>query len=501
MSGYLGPQPVPQATQHRQTVTATAGLTSITTSGYQPGYVDVYMNGVKLVDGTDYTATDGASITLASAANANDIIEIIANVPFQLVGMTFTGTTTTQDLVATSSFKAPVWTTAGRPASPAVGMVGYNTTLGAIESWNGTSWQTGGGLVMQSVQTASFTAAAGNSYPINTTSGAVTATLPASATAGQQVNFFDYAGTAATNNITINPNGGNINGLTTSAVLSVGRGSVTLIYVDSTQGWVDISIGNNAYIRQNYSFSYLVVAGGGGGGYNASGGGGAGGLLSGSLSSVSPGTVYTVTVGAGGTGGGASVNDGTNGSNSVLSVAAVTAIGGGGAPGDPGTTVENGFSGGSGGGGRGTGSSGGSGTSGQGYAGGAGNGGTPFSGGGGGGAGGIGVNATGSGAGTGGIGVSSSITGTATYYAGGGGGGSYQGTQGSGGLGGGGAASVNATANTGGGGGGGANGGSGVVILSVPTASYSGITTGSPTVTTSGSNTVIKFTASGSYTA
>jgi hypothetical protein len=62
--------------------------------------------------------------------------------------------------------------------------------------------------------------------------------------------------------------------------------------------------------------------------------------------------------------------------------------------------------------------------------------------------------------------------------------------------------------NTGGGGGGGAGGGgaggaggSGVVILSVPTTNYTGTVTGSPTVTTSGSNTIIKFTASGSYTA
>jgi hypothetical protein len=44
-------------------------------------------------------------------------------------------------------------------------------------------------------------------------------------------------------------------------------------------------------------------------------------------------------------------------------------------------------------------------------------------------------------------------------------------------------------------------GGSGVVILSVPTASYSNTTTGSPTVTTSGSNTIIKYTSSGTYTA
>ena len=70
---------------------------------------------------------------------------------------------------------------------------------------------------------------------------------------------------------------------------------------------------------------------------------------------------------------------------------------------------------------------------------------------------------------------------------------------------------VAGTANTGGGGGGGGtnasgsdggrDGGSGVVILSVPTASYSGTTTGSPTITTSGANTIIKFTATGSYTA
>jgi hypothetical protein len=72
-------------------------------------------------------------------------------------------------------------------------------------------------------------------------------------------------------------------------------------------------------------------------------------------------------------------------------------------------------------------------------------------------------------------------------------------------------AGSNGTANLGGGGGGGPNtipqqgngysGGSGVVIISVPTANYTGTTTGSPTVTTNGANTVMKFTSSGSYTA
>jgi hypothetical protein len=44
-------------------------------------------------------------------------------------------------------------------------------------------------------------------------------------------------------------------------------------------------------------------------------------------------------------------------------------------------------------------------------------------------------------------------------------------------------------------------GGSGVVFISVPTSKYSGVYTGSPTITTSGSNTIIKFTGSGTYTA
>jgi hypothetical protein len=65
------------------------------------------------------------------------------------------------------------------------------------------------------------------------------------------------------------------------------------------------------------------------------------------------------------------------------------------------------------------------------------------------------------------------------------------------------------SSNTGGGGGGGAggftvnggNGGSGRVVIRVPTSAYSGTTTGSPTVTTDGSYTVVKFTSSGTYTA
>jgi hypothetical protein len=67
--------------------------------------------------------------------------------------------------------------------------------------------------------------------------------------------------------------------------------------------------------------------------------------------------------------------------------------------------------------------------------------------------------------------------------------------------------SVSYLAVAGGGGGGGASsggsggggGGSGVVIISIPTLQYTGVTTGSPTITTSGTNTILKFTSSGTF--
>jgi hypothetical protein len=258
---------------------------------------------------------------------------------------------------------------------------------------------------------------------------------------------------------------------------------------------------------QGYTAEYLAVAGGGGTAYGGTGGGGggAGGYVEGNVPFAS-GTTYAVTVGAGGTGG-------TNGSDSVLSF--VTAKGGG-------FTTSNGQNGGSGGGGGNTngatnfgvsiqtspsggtgyGNSGAGKPSGGGYAGG-----------GGGGAGSAGNPSTGSSTGgAGGSGRSSSITGSSVTYAGGGGGWGLS-SGASGGSGGGGngdsgdpgGGGTDGSANTGGGGGGANNfshnGGSGVVILKILTSNYTGITTGSPTVTTDGSYTVVKYTDSGSYTA
>lgn len=77
MSGYIGNIPVPQATQTRDVFTATSGQTSFATSGYTPGFLDVYLNGVLLVNGTDYTASNGSDVVLSSGATSGDILTVI----------------------------------------------------------------------------------------------------------------------------------------------------------------------------------------------------------------------------------------------------------------------------------------------------------------------------------------------------------------------------------------------------------------------------------------
>ena len=77
MSAYIGNAPSPQSTQTRQTFLATSGMTTFNTVGYTAGFVDVYMNGVRLVDGTDFTATNGSTVVLTTGAATGDTIDIL----------------------------------------------------------------------------------------------------------------------------------------------------------------------------------------------------------------------------------------------------------------------------------------------------------------------------------------------------------------------------------------------------------------------------------------
>src|SRR6056300_1558581 len=113
-----------------------------------------------------------------------------------------------------------------------------NLAAGATQSGFGRTgtvdWDT-------TAKTASFTAVSGNGYFVNTTSGAVTVTLPASPSAGDIVALQDYAGTWGTNNVTIGRNGSNIGGTAVDPTLSTSDQSITLVYVDATRGWQTVN--------------------------------------------------------------------------------------------------------------------------------------------------------------------------------------------------------------------------------------------------------------------
>jgi hypothetical protein len=82
-SGWQSAGSAVNGTSDRVTYTATSGQT-VFSATYDAGYVDVYLNGVKLLAGTDFTATNGTSITLASGAAVNDIVDIVAYGTFVL---------------------------------------------------------------------------------------------------------------------------------------------------------------------------------------------------------------------------------------------------------------------------------------------------------------------------------------------------------------------------------------------------------------------------------
>ena len=97
MAGYVGNIPVPQSTQTRQTFTATASQTSFPTIGYTAGFIDVYLNGIKLLDTVDYAATNGSDVVLTTGAALNDILEVTIFDTFTTSSATFSGTTTFAD--------------------------------------------------------------------------------------------------------------------------------------------------------------------------------------------------------------------------------------------------------------------------------------------------------------------------------------------------------------------------------------------------------------------
>ena len=260
-------------------------------------------------------------------------------------------------------------------------------------------WQTG------SIKTGTFTAVTGEGYFVNTAAAISTVNLPAGV-AGSIVAIADYTRTWQTNNVTVAANGAEkIGGVVGNVILDVDGQSVTFVYVDGTEGWINVQetetsqSGTVAYLTASvtgvcntlttdgdYKYAtfngpgdfvvceaasctarnavaYVVLAGGASGGNYAGGGGGAGGFREGTTAPIVPYSAsplvdatgitvttaapYPITVGGGGAGV-LTPSIGTNGSNSIFSTITSTGGGGGGLG-----YRGNGATGGSGGGGAG----------------------------------------------------------------------------------------------------------------------------------------------------
>ena len=337
------------------TLTGTETLTNKTLTSPKIGTKISDTNGNELLN---LTATSSAvnELTLANAATGNKPT-ITASGGDTNIGVSILPKGSGQVTIDNLTFPAADGSSGQALVTDGSGNLSFSSVEGRTGTvdWNTTPKTAG-----------TFSAVSGDGFFLNTSGGVITANLPAGS-AGSIVSFADYAGTWQTNNVTVTPNGSQkIGGFNSNVILNTEGQSVTFVYVDSTQGWINtmdstsnergagpfieatvtgscntivtngnfktaifkgpgtfcVSNGGNAC--GSNTVDYFVVAGGGGsssytGPNLGQGGGGAGGFrLSNSVGCVPSPTMsplvgpaalpvsaqgYSITVGAGGAGG------------------------------------------------------------------------------------------------------------------------------------------------------------------------------------------------------
>ena len=195
------------------------------TLAYDAGFIDVYLNGVKQVNGTDVTVTSGDTVTFASALANGDVVDIVGFGTFNVAS------------INASNVNSGTLPNARLSSVPNSALANSSITI------NGSAVALGGSVTVEQdftweIKTSAFTAAASRGYFVDTSSAAITATLPSSAALGDTIRFVDHAAAFDTNNLTVARNSHKIQGAASDMTVATERAGFALVYVNAAQGWV-----------------------------------------------------------------------------------------------------------------------------------------------------------------------------------------------------------------------------------------------------------------------
>ena len=231
-SGWAAAGSTINGTSARFTYNISGTPTSVTgsdangnTLAYDAGFIDVFLNGVKQVNGTDVTVTSGDTVTFASALANGDVVDIVGFGTFNVAA------------VAGSAINSGTIILDRLPTITNAKLQNSSITI------NGSAVALGGSVTVEQdftweIKTSAFTAAASRGYFVDTSSAAVTATLPSSATLGDTIRFVDHAAAFDTNNLTVARNSHKIQGAASDMTVATERAGFSLVYVNAAQGWV-----------------------------------------------------------------------------------------------------------------------------------------------------------------------------------------------------------------------------------------------------------------------
>jgi len=210
-SGWAAAGSTVNGTARRYTYNITGTPTTVSgadakseTLAYDAGFVDVFLNGVRQSNTSgsytgDVTVSSGTSVVFASALAAGDVVDVVAYGTFSAAN------------INAADINSGTVAEARLPAS----------ALGAV-------WES---------KSADFTAAARKNYFCDTSSNDIDVTLP-SGTIGDEIHFLDVSGTFDTNDLTILNGSSKIQGASANLDVSTERAGFTLVYYNSTQGWL-----------------------------------------------------------------------------------------------------------------------------------------------------------------------------------------------------------------------------------------------------------------------